>query len=351
MKKKNIIIYLIVLTITICNACPRLMISAKKETETKIFPERDMKLEHYKYVTDVPEIIFTTTAEENGLGNTCYCLEGTVVGVYKSGAKAMKAIGKKEAAKKVEDTPAMKTIVLDTKYGRVMIYDIYSYLVSNMKVLLDDASIKELKKEYKYFTKYKDYPEKGSKVKILAVYSGYSSVADMPSFYYGINKYIINTKSDNASSSNKSVKTSQYTYGNIKMEVPEEWGKAYTKEDFSYFYPQTNSMVMITKYDFGIYNLDNYTANEIETAMAYTFDNYKLSASKSYYYKDKAIKNYYVYSFTMNVNNEKCKCRLTIFEYNGEVYLIYMVNNKKIDNMDNLFDVYSDLIKSIKPKK
>ena len=351
MRKTKIIISLLVLIIIICNGCPQLIISAKAETETKTYPERDMNLEHYKYVTDVPEIIFTTTAEENGLGNTCYCLEGTVVGVYKSGAKAMKAIGKKNAAKKVADTPAMKTIILDTKYGRVMIYDIYSYLVSNMKEILDETSIQELKKEYKYFSKYKDYPEKGSKVKVLAVYSGYSSVADMPSFYYGINKYIVNTKNGISSSNNKNVKTTTYTCGNVKMEIPEEWGKVYTKDEYNYFYPATNSMVMITKFDSGGYSLNKDMADEIESAMSYSFADYKLSATKSFQYKDKVIKNYYVYSFSTKLNGIACKCRLTMFEYKSEVYLIYMLNDKKTNDIEHLFDLYTDIIKSIKPKK
>ncbi|MBR5179220.1 MAG: hypothetical protein IKW90_10540 [Lachnospiraceae bacterium] len=357
MKKtfKEIVKKIMVTAFVICLAFPVVLVSAKSNNSTKqneidIFPQRDTELDHYKYVTGVPEIIFSTTAKENGLQNTCYCLEGKVVGVYKSGAKAMKAIGKKDAAKQVSDTPDMKTIILETQFGQVMITDMYSYLVTTYKMFLDDASIKELKKEYTYFSTYKDYPKKGSYVKILAVYSGYSDVADMPAFMYGINKMIIGSDAENKNDSVKQ-ETKSYTYDKIKIEIPVSLGNAYVDGDTHFFYPQNNSMLFITKFNLDGFTLNQMVADELESSLASSAEDYKLTASKSYQYKDKAIKNYYVYAFTSKINGEKCKCRLTVFEYNGVAYLICMRNSKNNKNNEELFELYTNIIKSVKPKK
>ncbi len=172
-------------------ATPRPTATPTPSTSLKIYPERDTNLSRYKSLKEAPEIVYSTYASENGLGNNCYYIQGTVVGVYASTYDAFVGLGKDAAAKHVADMPDYKTIIIDTEYGRAMITDIFSYNVSTYQIMFDSKSIKKMEDKYTYFSRYQDYPQKGDKVKVLVIYNGYSTVAQLPSFYYGINDYII----------------------------------------------------------------------------------------------------------------------------------------------------------------
>ncbi len=354
MKKYVKIINVIVMYMIIVLCIPELMISAKNsndksEKQYKVYPERDTNLEKYKYLTNAPEIIYNTTGEKNGLGGNCYYIEGKVVGVYKSGYKAMKAIGNTNAAKKMKDSPATKTIIIETQYGKVLINDIYSYLISNYKKILDDKTISEMKKEYVYFSKYKDFPKAGEKVKIIGVYQGYSEVAQMPSFIYGINDLVIPDEKKEVAAEKKNIK---YTYGNISMEIPETWGKPVINDDYEYFYPGLG-MMMLYRVDGITETLNQTLADSVVQALEGSNNDFELTSSTKKEYPKKAISQYFLYVYNNSYKTEsgklKCKNKLAIFKYKNTIYLFSYIAPKDSDNKE-YFDAYNQILKTIKPK-
>lgn len=117
-----------------------------------------------------PLACFNSFGSENGLeGLTCY-LVGKVI--------------------RYEDMPTagdkvFHGFVLQSEFGYALILDIYSYAVEY------EATTPELKSAVEEPGSDYTFPEIGTFVKVLCVYSGYSTVYSMPQFYYGTPKVLM----------------------------------------------------------------------------------------------------------------------------------------------------------------
>lgn len=353
MRKRN---YVFVITLTIVMLMLIPFDGSYAASKRKTYPEVDMKCDNYKYVTDFPEIIMTTKGEENGLIGNCYTITGTVKGVYSSVNKAIKALGKKDAIKNSDTDVKTKCIVVKTAKGYVLVHDYYSYAYEQLKDLFGEDLVNEYYKEKGYsFKKYKKYPKKGEKVTILATYTGYSSVADIPCFNYGISPEVVSiTKgSDGNDDSAKQDEKKLYKYNRISFDYPKSWDYINVNEnndDIVYFYPYAggNGMMMLCNtYDSYGY-LFQFEADEFIEGLGNTFADFKITASKKNEYKGKKIDTYYIYSFKCSIDSQKCKGRITLFTYNYRDYAFIYLCPTDNTKMDALLDDYTNIIKSIK---
>lgn len=112
-----------------------------------------------------PDIIYTTPASENGLGDNIYSFIGTV----------------KEFGSIDSSGTELQYFILDTDKGPVLIYDCYGLAIALYSDQLE--SYKEPNSDY-------TFPNQSDHVKVYGVYSGYSNVFDMPSCIYGIPKFL-----------------------------------------------------------------------------------------------------------------------------------------------------------------
>ncbi len=333
--------------------------STSKISKRKIYPEVDTKYDNYKYVTDFPEIIMSTDGTDNGLTGKCYKITGTVKGVYSSMNKAIKALGKKEAIKDSASDIKEKCIIVKTAKGNVLVQDSYSAFYNEIKEILGEEFVNDYYNEKGYgFKKYKQYPIKGEKVTILATYLGYSSVAGIPVFNYGISpEVVLMTKGNdkNSDDTSKKVETLSYKYNSISFEYPKSWDYIKVNEtnnDLVYFYPNAgDDGVMMLYNSYNSYGrMYQFEADELVESMGETFDDFKVIASKKNEYKGKKIDTYYIYSFKCSVNKQKCKGRITFFTYKYQDYMFLYVCPVDSSKMDSLFDDYKKIVKSVKAK-
>lgn len=117
---------------------------------------------------ELPDHIYTTTGSENGLGGTVYLFEGTV----------------KEHSSTNSDGFLFEQIVVETDKGSVMIANyykaLYNYSIKNLGEAYTNA-------EMPYSVDNYCFPDDGETAKFVAIYLGYSGVAEMPMFYLGAN--------------------------------------------------------------------------------------------------------------------------------------------------------------------
>ncbi len=125
--------------------------TTKKREDIKIYPLTTTERDFYKY-DDIPDVIFTTSGEENGLVGNIYSFYGTMVG------KPEKDI----------DYPCfvVKDLMNDNE---ILILNYYE--VVKETVPLDES--------------YYAVPEIGEVAKFTCIYDGYSKALDLPTFFYG----------------------------------------------------------------------------------------------------------------------------------------------------------------------
>lgn len=353
--KKRSYVFVIALTFIMLMLIPFEGSSASSKRKT--YPEADMKCDNYKYVTDFPEIIMTTKGEENGLIGNCYTITGTVKGVYSSMNKAIKALGKKDAIKNNDTDVKTKCIIVKTTKGDVLVHDYYSAVYKQLKDLFGVDLVNEYYKEKGYsFKKYKQYPTKGEKVTILATYVGYSGVAEIPCFNYGISPEVVSITKGSEGNDKDSVKQEEkksYKYNRISFDYPKSWDYINVNEsnnDVLYFYPYAGGygmMMLYSTYDSYGY-MYQFEADELVESLGNTFPDFKITASKKNEYKSKKIDKYYIYSFKCSVNKEKYKGRITLFTYNYRDYAFIYLCPTDSSKMDDLFEDYTNIIKSVK---
>lgn len=127
--------------------------------ETKLFP-LNTKESVYSIYSDIPEIIFSTTGAENGLSGTIYSFSGKMVGKHPKLSSSY--------------------FVVETKYGEVLMMNIYDGLKDTMSV-----------DEECYAT-----PQIGEYVRFTCIYDGFSGTAEMPCFVYGNDSFLLSSYID-----------------------------------------------------------------------------------------------------------------------------------------------------------
>lgn len=112
-----------------------------------------------------PDIVYSTPASENGLGDSYYSFIGTV----------------SETGSLDNSGTEMQYFILDTQNGPVLVYDIYGWAMIHNPELTEIYP--EPSSDY-------SFPNVNDYVKVYGVYQGYSDMFDMPSCIYGIPEFI-----------------------------------------------------------------------------------------------------------------------------------------------------------------
>ena len=124
------------------------------------------------YATSVPDILWTTTAEENGLAGNIYTFSGTVI---------------EKSALETDNGP-IEYFIVETDNGPVEVADMYNAY----EALMADKGVPEL---FTLFIEEPDadysQPEVGETANFICVYTGYSGRLEMPAFYFGANEYMV----------------------------------------------------------------------------------------------------------------------------------------------------------------
>lgn len=333
--------------------------SIEAAQKTKEYPVRDKELPTYETVTEIPDIVYSTPASENGLNGNCYCITGKIKGVYTGLSKLCKAMKIKYDSSDADPMmEKIKYILVKTDKGYVVIYDLYSYIAKNMLEAVESdeitngymkALLDSYVEKYVYFKPYKEYPQKGEKVRICATYKGFSSVTQTPTFYYGINQYSVEAcKGEKTVNLNPETKT--FKLDNIKMEIPKDWVWYTVGDEYKYFYSD-DGFVMVSSVYLSGYPLNDYIVDSvIYDFLSFQNMSLKHTSTKKTEYKNKPISEYYTLQFKGTSDGEKCKIRTTLFEYKGDLYTVSYFSNLT-EHSDDYFDIYKKIIKSIKPLK
>lgn len=141
-----------------------------------VFPSGSSS-KYIPYTTSLPEIIWTTTGEENGLIGSVYQFEGLVLNV-----------------ETVEtDTGGVTQLSVETKDGRLIVADMYGAMRASMyDAGLEDFFYLNIEESGADYTP----PEIDDRGLFYAVYAGYSMTAEKPVFYLGVNEYIVDQLRD-----------------------------------------------------------------------------------------------------------------------------------------------------------
>ena len=113
-----------------------------------------------------PDHIYNTLGSENGLAGTIYTFDGIVTAI-----EDMKA-----------DGFTYPLAVVETDRGPVMILDMYTAVYNASLKRIGNANTKSL---YDDSLAFYHFPEIGETANFIAVYMGYSSAKELPSFIYG----------------------------------------------------------------------------------------------------------------------------------------------------------------------
>ncbi len=142
--------------------------------ETKLYP-LSTKESVYSTYSDIPKIIFSTTGSENGLSGTIYSFSGKMIGEHPKLSSSY--------------------FVVETKYGEVLMVNVYNELKSNMPVGEESYAI----------------PEIGEEARFTCIYDGFSGKAEMPAFTYGNDSFLLSTYTDSNETEDKKEETTTTT--------------------------------------------------------------------------------------------------------------------------------------------
>lgn len=133
-----------------------------------VFPMSSSSV-YYLNAEPIPEIIFSTTGGENGLGGMPYRFSGTVTDRFLMDV----------------DGVGVESFCIETEYGALVVNDFVGYMY---KVYPEYAPYLYDKDQTDY-----TYPEVGDTAEFICTYSGWSELYDMPNFYYGADEDVVLT--------------------------------------------------------------------------------------------------------------------------------------------------------------
>ena len=148
--------------------------------KSKLYPLNTKESVYYTY-TDIPEIIFSTTGSENGLGGTIYSFSGKMVGGHSKLGSSY--------------------FVVETKYGKVLMMNVYDELKNSLPI------------EKECYTT----PEIGEYARFTCIYDGFSGVAEMPGFIYGNDSFLLSSLSDSDENTDNKETTTPPTTSNVSL--------------------------------------------------------------------------------------------------------------------------------------
>ena len=124
----------------------------------------------YSTYDNIPEILFSTTGSENGLGGTIYSFKGRMLGSYEEYGDLC--------------------FVVETKYGKVLITNVYYEIKDEIPALQEECCI---------------IPEIDEYARFCCIYEGFSEVAQMPAFIYGNDAFLLSAYFDSDEETEESI--------------------------------------------------------------------------------------------------------------------------------------------------
>lgn len=124
------------------------------------------------YAASIPDIIYTTTASENGLAGSIYFFDGSVEDTMLMG----------------DEDNTFSVVFVKTDSGKVMVTNIYKTIYDNTVKTVGESDAKIVLTD-----NIDDYifPEIGDTARFIAIYDGYSETYDMPFFYLGASSCLL----------------------------------------------------------------------------------------------------------------------------------------------------------------
>jgi len=137
-----------------------------------VFP-RSLEHNDVLNIEEIPEVIYTTTASENGLADNVYFIDGEVV---------------RYETREMSDKTVMNLFVIKNELGEVIVLDSVGYTLDYGK---KHYYSKAVIKAYQEATANEDFsfPEIGQQARIYCIYGGFSGLYELPIVYYGITDY------------------------------------------------------------------------------------------------------------------------------------------------------------------
>ncbi len=139
-------------------------------------------------------------------------------------------------------------------------------------------------------------------------------------------------------------------YGSIKMKVPKSWDDAIEDRGGICFYPYDGTFAMYYTSSSEVGELNQDLADMLIEEIGEDILDYKIISSNKTVYNEKIINTFYNYTFKAKGENVQQKGRFTIFEYDGEIYIMLVFCPESSKGSKRLFSEYSKVVKSIKPQ-
>lgn len=133
-----------------------------------VFPMSSLSV-YYLNAKPLPEIVFTTTGGENGLGGMPYRFSGTVTDRFLMDV----------------DGIGVESFYIETELGTLVVNDFVGYMYKAYPEYAHEL----YEKDQTDYT----YPEVGDTAEFICTYSGWSELYDMPNFYYGADEEVVLT--------------------------------------------------------------------------------------------------------------------------------------------------------------
>lgn len=127
---------------------------------------------YWDYAASIPDIIYTTTASENGLAGSIYFFNGSVEDTMLMG----------------DEDNTFSVVFVKTDSGNVMVTNIYKTIYEKTIKSVGESDAKS------FLTDNIDdyiFPETGDTARFIAIYDGYSETYDMPFFYLGASSCLL----------------------------------------------------------------------------------------------------------------------------------------------------------------
>lgn len=142
-------------------------ISGTETKATTIYP-LEMQSELLDSAIEAPAVIFSTSADKNGLSGTAYYVTGIVTETYTKDSSPV----------------TIPYFTISCSNGKIAFLNLMDYVDTSSYSEEEIASAKSI-----YSSGYNnDFPPLGQDALVYGLYVGYSDVLKMPVFYYGLNE-------------------------------------------------------------------------------------------------------------------------------------------------------------------
>lgn len=157
----------------------------------RIYPQSDYDSPLIENITTAPELIYNTLGSENKLKYRPYVITGKVIATFENNYEAYDYF--EVRPNEDDELKEYYSFVIENEYGKIWICDLASADVKYFKKQINSGKMEndewhnKFVNEFGGYRRY-EYPVKGEKVAILALYIGFSQKNNIATCYFGINQ-------------------------------------------------------------------------------------------------------------------------------------------------------------------